>query len=278
MSEWLKIIRDALPEALGGLAVATIVGILGLIYRNLSRNKSKKRAESKPSSISNLLSANSDKQETIDKNKILFVDDELAWYSVILTGIEKYGYEIIPATNVGQAVEIIKSENLLALAIIDLMIPSGDQKEGRSKYQGLRVIEVAKQLRPEMPIICHSAAARGEIIERLQELGVNEILPKPIGFDEFTSRVKLVLLSSQRPKQQELLVDEIKRRKLELKAGSSDVRIKALWTLGELGQYDPSILTLIKELEVNDKDSEVRKAANQAKRKIHKSVKQQELA
>jgi len=46
MSDFLKILRDALPEALGGLAVAAIIGILGLIYRNLSRNKGKRSSES----------------------------------------------------------------------------------------------------------------------------------------------------------------------------------------------------------------------------------------
>lgn len=140
---------------------------------------------------------------------------------------------------------------------------------------GLEVIEAAKQLRSDVPIICFSVVDEKEVCDRLEELGVTEHLVKPISPSEVAQRVKLVLLLSQEPPRQELILDEISRRKLELKSGYAHTRIRALWALGELGHHDPIGLDLLEDVVVSDDDSDVRKAAVEAISKVRLNLSRQ---
>jgi response regulator RpfG family c-di-GMP phosphodiesterase len=132
----------------------------------------------------------------------------------------------------------------------------------------LEVIQAARELRGNIPIICLSVVHDKEIPRRLQELGVTEHLLKPIRSTEFVQRVKLALLLSQGSAQQDLIADEIKRRKLELKSSNAYTRVRALWALGELGHHDSTILGLLENIAQTDSDSDVRTAASEATSKI----------
>jgi DNA-binding response OmpR family regulator len=272
MVDFFQILLNSLPEIIGGLTVATIIAILGYIYKKVSRNQAKEALEKRVLHDINIASQNPAKQDTSKRvseiPRILYVDDEIERTSGFLRILEKEGFKILAATTVSQAVDVIKSDKAIDLAIVDLMLPQGDEVEANSRYGGLRVIEVAKKTRTEMPIICFSAVAAKDIEQKLEELKIAAHIRKPINYDEFVYRIKLILLSYRQPSQQELILDEIGKRKLELNGANPHTRIRALWALGELGHHDPEILKLLNDVEMNDIDEKVKKAAIQAKKKI----------
>lgn len=314
MSDLIQILRDSLPEAIGGLTVAAILAIFGILYKRASRSNSKKTGDkditirqnfSQPnvetgktdslqaaSAVSNLsplggrvLNQNSHSDDLNRKTQIaetqihgrptiLFVDDEIRGISAYMRALEKEGFEIVVAASSSEAIHIIKSEKSIDLAVVDLMLPSGDEKEGKVTYEGLKVIEVARKWRTEMPVICLSAAVGKNLEYQLLKLGVGEHIRKPVAFTECIYRIKLAILLRQQPHPHELILEEISNRRLELKGADPYTRIRALWALGELGHHDPNVVNLLKEIEVNDKDPEVRVAAKQARQKIQKRLRQ----
>ena len=276
MAELIQLLRESLPEAIGGLAAAAILAIFGLLYRRVLRRK-KERAiggDNTPTSTA-LIKCQPSPLQPGQKQTILVVDDDIEIISPVFRPLEEEGYEITAATNVSQAMDILQSDQQIDLVVIDLILPQKDEKVGESQYLGLEVIRAARQLRGDVPVICLSVVGSEKVGDRLQELGVTEHLIKPVRPSEVAQRVKLALLLSQEPPRQELIADEISRRKLELKGGYAHTRIRALWALGELGHHDPTILDVLEDVVVNDDDSAVRKAAVEAISKIRTELSRQ---
>jgi len=295
MRDLTRLLRESLPEIIGGLIVAAILAILASLYSLVglwivpaiaallalavmawvwaSRRRKGKLSEhvtsptAKPTSPQFQTSSN-------HKQTILFVDDDIEIIGFgFIAPLEREGFEVIAATNVSQATQILQSNQHLDLIVTDLIMPHGSEKRGESQYLGLEVIETARRLRRNIPIVCLSVAGHNkEVGQRLRELGVIEHLAKPILPSEFIERVKLNLLLSQGPSQQELILDEIRRRKLETKSGNPYNRIRALWALGELGHHDPTILNLLQDISEKDDDGDVQLAARQALSKIREKL------
>lgn len=284
----MKLLRESLPEIIGGLIVAAILAILASLYSLLgpwvvpaiigilvlaiiawiALSRRKRNLPSK-SELPNSKAISSPSQTGSIKPTILFVDDDIEVIgSGFVVPLEKQGFEVVAATNASQALQVIESNQRLDLIVTDLILPYGGEKRGASEPLGLEVIETARKLRGKIPIVCLSVSRDKEIGQRLRELGVNEHLSKPIRPSEFIERVKLALLMSYGPPQQDLILDEIRRRKLEIKSGNPYSRIRALWTLGELGHYDSTVLGLLESIAQNDDDEDVRSAANEALDKI----------
>ena len=294
MRDLTKLLRESLPEIIGGLIVAAILAILASLYSLLglwvvtlaivatlalaivawlwvSRRKQNKSPKGEmPSTDKAALQPLPSQVNSNHKQTILFVDDDIEIIGLgFIAPLEREGFEVMAATNVSQATQILQSNQHLDLIITDLIMPHGSEKRGESQYLGLEVIETARNLRGHIPIICLSVAGHNkEVGQRLRELGVIEHLAKPIRPSEFIERVKLNLLLSQGPSQQELILDEIRRRKLETKSGNPYNRIRALWALGELGHHDSTISNLLENISQGDDDEDVRVAANEALSKV----------
>jgi CheY-like chemotaxis protein len=276
MVELIRLLRESLPEAIGGLAAAAVLAILGLLYRRLSRRKKERITDR--DGLPQLTTSTEHQSAAVqsdNKQTILIVDDDIEFIAPMFRPLEEEGYELIAATNVSQAIGILQSEQQIGLIVTDIILPRKDEKAGESRYSGLKVIEAARQLRGDIPIICLSVVSSEKVGDQLQELDVTEHLIKPVRPREVTQRVKLALLLSQEPPRQELIADEISRRKLELRSGYAHTRIRALWALGELGHHDPTVLDILEEMVTSDDDSAVRKAAMEAMSKVRTELSSQ---
>jgi len=293
-----QLLRDALPEIIAGLVVAAILSIIGLLYTQaglwsialavvgaiilalalwfiVSRHKKSRIQKGGRPTIDRITQQY--QSNSVGKESILFVDDdiELIGHGFIVPLIAE-GFHVLTATNVSQAVQILQSDQRLDLVITDLIMPYGDEKPRAAQFGGLDVIEMARKLRGNIPIICLSVVHNEkEIPRRLQELGVTEHLLKPILPSEFLQRVKLALLLSKKEPQENLIADEIKSRTLELRSSWAYTRVRALWALGELGHYEPTILELLESIAQTDDDSDVRAAATEAIGKIETRIQKQ---
>ena len=146
------------------------------------------------------------------------------------------------------------------------IMPRGTQrKTGKVEYSGLEVVKAVRKLRGNIPIICLSVAAQrnAEIALKLQELGVNEIVAKPVRPSILLERVKLALLVSREPPQSEMLLEEIRSRRHELNSDNTFTRIRAIWALGEIGHYEPPVIAVLEDVSKNDNDRNVKIAADE---------------
>lgn len=237
--------------------VAALLASLGLFYRRLLSKKKELAGNDGPAAI-----------QPTRKQTVLVVDDDVETIFPAFRPLEKEGFEVITATNAGQALEILESDQHIDLLVTDLIMPYGNAKHGEALYTGLEVIQTARRTRGDLPVICFSVVRSEEVKEKIGQLGVTEYLSKPASIFELSERVKLALAVAQGPPQKELIQDEIAKRKRELKSVHPHTRIRALWALGELGQHDPALISSLKDAAERDPDYYVRRAANTAIRKI----------
>ena len=114
--------------------------------------------------------------------KILVVDDDINSCELLRLYIEKEGYDVIIATDGGQAVRKFKTEKP-NLVMLDIMLPVLDG------WQVCREIRKTSQC----PIIM--LTAKGEVFDKVLglELGADDYVVKPFETKEIVARIKAVL-------------------------------------------------------------------------------------
>jgi two-component system response regulator MprA len=118
--------------------------------------------------------------------KILVVDDDESLTSMFKIILAETGFRVDVATTGLEALERV-TENTYRVAIIDIMLPdmsgAGVARRLRDEDEGARIIIVTGY-----PDLAESIGAL--------DIGVEEILIKPIGRDELLSSLRSVLMES----------------------------------------------------------------------------------
>ena len=126
-------------------------------------------------------------EESMDKLKILVVDDEDRMRKLVRDFLVKAGYAVLEAADGSEAMEIIYANKDISLLILDVMMP---------RMEGW---EVCREVRSfsQMPIIM--LTARGDERDELLgfELGVDEYISKPFSPKILVARVEAILRRSQ---------------------------------------------------------------------------------
>ncbi len=288
-----KLIQDALPEIVGGLVVTAVLSIIGIIFTEFGpwisfissalvvvvillfwrlklRNQSP--TSEKPQAHASEVFDQTD--DVLGRQKtILFIDDEPEYAYPVIDRMKEENFQVLIATTGTQAVKILKSDQPVDLLITDLMMPFGlDTDEVvRGRDSGIRVCEIARALRGNIPIIISTVVISKEMLDKVEEFGT--VINKPYMPAELLATIELVFVKASAPSNFELAQKEIERRKIELQSGYSSNRLRAIWTLEQIGHKDPDIPGLLKEIAAEDIDPEVREAAKRAIRKINRQRK-----
>ncbi len=122
---------------------------------------------------------------SVDKQRILIVDDDTALRDLVASYLGGSGYRVDEADN-GVAMRAVLHEHTVDLVVLDLMLPGED---GLSLLRWLR-----EHHGPPVIIV----SARGEEVDRVVglELGADDYLAKPFGPRELLARVRAVLRRS----------------------------------------------------------------------------------
>jgi DNA-binding response OmpR family regulator len=120
------------------------------------------------------------------RGNILVVDDDESLTSTYKIILEEAGFRVVVATTGLQALEMV-TENTYRVAIIDIMLPdmsgAGVARRLRDEDEEARIIIVTGY-----PDLAESIGAL--------DIGVEEILIKPIGRDELLSSLRSALMES----------------------------------------------------------------------------------
>ena len=114
--------------------------------------------------------------------RILLVDDEDAIQTLLSYPLRKDGYEVVQASDGGEALERF-SEGSFDLVVLDVMMP---------RLDGL---ETCRRLRATSTVPIIMLTAKAEEIDKVLglELGADDYITKPFSMHEFRSRVKAAL-------------------------------------------------------------------------------------
>ena len=134
----------------------------------------------------------------MDKKKILVADDEERIVKLVSDFLKIGGYEVLPASDGAQALELFNKNPDIALAIIDIMMPELD---GWALTKEIRKTS-------DLPIIMLSA--RAEELDLLTgfESGIDEYVTKPFSPAVLVKRVEALI---KRSDGKVLAEDEVKK-------------------------------------------------------------------
>ena len=117
--------------------------------------------------------------------RILLVDDEAAIQTLLSYPLRKDGYEVVQASDGGEALERF-AEGTFDLVVLDVMMP---------RLDGL---EVCRRLRSRSSVPIIMLTAKAEEIDKVLglELGADDYITKPFSLREAVQRLRLGRLSA----------------------------------------------------------------------------------
>ena len=120
--------------------------------------------------------------------KVLVVDDEPGMVNTLEAGLVSAGYQVVTASNGGQALQIIKLSSKKAepvgLLVTDLIMPG---------INGLDLVQSARQLLPGLPAILVTAYGVDNIRKDVMSLGSCEYLEKPFNMSDLTTVINQLI-------------------------------------------------------------------------------------
>ena len=134
----------------------------------------------------------------MDKKKILVADDEERIVKLVSDFLKIGGYEVLPASDGAQALELFNKNPDIALAIIDIMMPELD---GWALTKEIRKTS-------DLPIIMLSARAEEFDLLTGFESGIDEYVTKPFSPAVLVKRVEALI---KRSDSKVLAEDEVKK-------------------------------------------------------------------
>lgn len=116
-----------------------------------------------------------------DKTKILVVDDSETNLVLLEAVLQNSGYEVSTASNSNQAIYYLEN-NIPELILLDLLMPNVNG------FDFIKILQKNVKWK-EIPVIIVTAYANQENIEIANQLGVVDIIEKPIDINEFLVRI-----------------------------------------------------------------------------------------
>ena len=114
--------------------------------------------------------------------KILIVDDDLMVIESCRRILEAEGIHIKTAASVEEGMKILGAE-LFDLMLTDIKMPGED---------GFKLIEKAKALKPEMPILMMTGYLTFETIDKGSSVGADNYIAKPFTPEELIAAVEKI--------------------------------------------------------------------------------------
>ena len=117
--------------------------------------------------------------------KILVVDDEALLRAMLRDALEEAGYAVVLAENGRDGIASAKADRPDCI-LLDVMIP------GLDGYQTCAAIKADPDL-ADIPVLLISATTDLRVIDRAEQVGAAEVLPKPLPMEQLQQALALAL-------------------------------------------------------------------------------------
>ncbi len=126
--------------------------------------------------------------ESTPQPRVMFVDDDPALARLAERGLPLHGCAVTTFTDSSAALEALRADPAAFDAVVvDLSMPG---------LTGLDLIEAARSLRPDLPLVLSSGYLTAANRERAERLGVGAILPKPCSLDSIVTAIRHLTAAS----------------------------------------------------------------------------------
>lgn len=129
-----------------------------------------------PTSDQRLKAGTEDAPRTRSGSKVLVAEDDDMNFQVMNEFLKSEGLQPVRAENGEEAIAAVEDDGDIKLVVMDISMPV---------LNGLEATKRIKALRPELPIIAHTAHAMKSDLDRALDAGCSDCLVKPIRIDQF---------------------------------------------------------------------------------------------
>jgi len=138
-------------------------------------------------------------------NKVLIVEDDQTLLDVLRYNLTKEGYDVVMATDGGQALEVARNEKP-DLIVLDVMLPV------------MSGLEVCRILRKDMSVPILMLTAKTEEIDKVVglELGADDYLTKPFSLRELLARIGALLRRVEMARQEAFNKQETEEQSIDI--------------------------------------------------------------
>ncbi len=121
--------------------------------------------------------------ESLQGREALLVDDDARNIFALSSVLERRGMKVLTATTGHEAISILKTDQDIAIVLMDIMMPEMDG------YETIQAIRADSSLR-RLPIIALTAKAMKGDRERCLEAGASDYLAKPVNTEQLLSALR----------------------------------------------------------------------------------------
>jgi DNA-binding NtrC family response regulator len=117
---------------------------------------------------------------SMDKIRVLLVDDEAAYVDVLANRLGKRGFDVKKAYTSPEALLVLRTQQF-DVAVLDLKMPDMD---------GIEVLKIAKQVNPDLQVIMLTGHGSAAACEQGLALGAFDYLMKPCEFETLVEKIQ----------------------------------------------------------------------------------------
>jgi DNA-binding response OmpR family regulator len=125
---------------------------------------------------------------------IVWIEDDVDIIGSVVRPLERAGFKIIRLRTVKDVFDDVKKLQNADLILLDMLLPDGGSEMELSRYTGLDIFrELKDKFDLTVPVIALTVVAREEVRKSLRDLGVADIIRKPVRPSELKERIERVL-------------------------------------------------------------------------------------
>ncbi|MES3039466.1 MAG: sigma-54 dependent transcriptional regulator [Bdellovibrionota bacterium] len=166
--------------------------------------------------------------------RILILEDESLLRTSLFRLLDRKGYNVITAQKIEEATQMMASEMVIDLALIDLNLPDGD---------GIEFMAHMKAQNPHLEVIILTGFASIETAVKATQMGAFHFVTKPVNHEELLSLVEKALdLKKLQTENQQLRTELNRKYKFDQIVGQSEELQQVLDMVSRVADSDSTVL------------------------------------
>ncbi|MGQ9595003.1 MAG: response regulator [Anaerolineae bacterium] len=130
---------------------------------------------------------------------IAWIEDDTDVIDPVVGLLEQEGHRILRLRSVREALDAVGLIRECDLLLLDVILPPGEPDKEYNRYAGVDLIrQLREQHGVQVPIVVLTVVVNPEILEQLRQLGVRDIVKKPVLPSKLKERVERVLGGEQK--------------------------------------------------------------------------------
>jgi DNA-binding response OmpR family regulator len=125
---------------------------------------------------------------------IVWIEDDVDIIGPVVRPLERGGFQIVRLRTAKEVFDNVKQLHEADLILLDMLLPDGGSGYELGRYAGLDIFRELKHNHDlSTPVVALTVVAREEVRKSLRDLGVADIIRKPVRPSELRERIEQVI-------------------------------------------------------------------------------------